>query len=97
MTNTKTAIMLTVSKNKIFDGTYSYIFASSEQYEQGLVRFYKHSQTGNSITFPSFPIEIIREVDTRHVMFGDPKTTVAMFFNCFNLQQIKVYRSKLKK
>lgn len=97
ITDNKVALMLTVSKAKIFDGTYYYTFDKTNQDSYGGSRIYKDYATGRSITFPNKPRNDFKEVDVYYTMYGDPQTTVAMFFNCYNFEQIKAYRAKLKK
>lgn len=90
----KTALHLTVSKNKIFDGTYNYNLNQSKKYTQGIVQIFKNPQSRNLILFPTFLIEENRELDVYHVLFQYSDKPIGLYFNCFNLQQIKAYRAK---
>lgn len=97
ISDTKIALMLTVSKAKIFDGTYSYTFEKTDKDNYEGSRIYKNYATGRSITFPNKPLKNFKEVAVFYMMYGDPQTTVAMFFNCYDFEQVKAYRAKLKK
>lgn len=97
ITDKKTALHLTVSKNKIFDGTYNYNFKQSKKYTQGIVQIYNDPQSGNLILFPTFLIEENRELDIYHVLFQYSDKPVGLYFNCFNFKQIKAYRTRHNK